>query len=257
MNLQAYETITTECEEGIGVLTFNRPEVRNALSREMVQDIHSALDSFSQMADLKALILTGAGGKSFISGADISELRTRVVSDALLRINTGLFRQIEQFPLPTIAAIEGYALGGGCELAMSCDLRVAGSTAKLGQPEVGLGIIPGAGGTYRLARLVGVGYAKELVYTGRIIDAEQSLKCGLVNHVVKAGSAVERAKELAQEIGKNSALALKFAKLALNSCHEMSSDMGMLFEATAQAVLFEDDDKNRRMQAFLDRKKTK
>ena len=252
-----YETITTEMFEDIGILTFNRPEVRNALSREMVEDVHQALKEFAQVEGLKALILTGAGGKSFISGADISELRTRVKADALLRINTGLFREIEQFPMPTIAAVEGYALGGGCELAMSCDLRVAGATAKFGQPEVGLGIIPGAGGTYRLSRLVGVGYAKELVYTGRIINAEVALDRGLVNHVVEAGNAVERAKELAAEIGRNSSLALKFAKLALNSTHEMSSDMGMLFEATAQAVLFEDEEKNRRMQAFLDRKKTK
>lgn len=252
-----FETIVTETQDNIGFITFNRPEVRNALSREMVADIHKALDMFSQDPDLKALVVTGAGGKSFISGADISELRTRVVGDALLRINTGLFRTIEQFPLPTIAAVEGYALGGGCELAMSCDLRVAGETAKFGQPEVGLGIIPGAGGTYRLARLVGIGKARELVFTGRIFGAEEALAMGLVNSVEPAGKAMEKAIALANEIGKNSTLALKFAKLALNSTHEMSSDMGMLFEATAQAVLFEDEEKNRRMQAFLDRKKRK
>jgi enoyl-CoA hydratase len=252
-----YKTIQVETRENIGIITFNRPEVRNALSREMVNETRHAMEDFLLDETLKAVIFTGAGGKSFISGADISELRGRTVSDALLRINTGLCREIEQFSLPTLAAIDGYALGGGCELAMACDLRVASEASKFGQPEVGLGIIPGAGGTYRLVRLVGLGKARELVLTGRIFGAKEALEIGLINRIAGQESVLENAMELAREIARNSTLALKFAKMALNATHEMSSEMGMLFESTAQAVLFEDEEKNRRMTAFLDRKKTK
>lgn len=252
-----YKTIQVETRENIGIITFNRPEVRNALSREMVNETRHAMEEFLLDETLKAVIFTGAGGKSFISGADISELRGRTVSDALLRINTGLCREIEQFSLPTLAAIDGYALGGGCELAMACDLRVASEGSKFGQPEVGLGIIPGAGGTYRLVRLVGLGKARELVLTGRIFGAKEALEIGLINRIANQEPVLENAMELAREIARNSTLALKFAKMALNATHEMSSEMGMLFESTAQAVLFEDEEKNRRMTAFLDRKKTK
>ena len=146
--------------------TFNKPESRNALDLEMVDEIRSLLDELAQRTNLGALIFSG-GEKSFISGANIAELRERGQRDALNRINSGLFREIEQFPYPTIAAIRGYALGGGCELAMACDIRICGRSAKLGQPEVALGIIPGAGATYRLPRLVGTGMARELIYTAR------------------------------------------------------------------------------------------
>ena len=159
---------------GIARITFNRPEVRNALSLEMASELGTALDTLSVEDDLKCLIFAGSE-RSFISGADISELRDRTHVDALRRSNTGLFRRIETFPAPTIAAIRGFALGGGCELAMACDLRVAGEGARFGQPEVGLGILPGAGGTYRLVRLVGLGRARELVFTGRIFGAEEAL----------------------------------------------------------------------------------
>lgn len=250
------KTLRVEQDGNVAVVHFCRPEVRNALNREMVNELHSVLVQLAHNAELKCLLFTGGTGKAFISGADIGELRHRKASDALLRINTGLFRVLEQFPIPTIAVVEGYALGGGCEFAMACDLRVAGASARFGQPEVGLGILPGAGGTYRLTRLVGLGKAKELVYTGRIIPADEALKIGLVNHVVESGTALERGLQLAEEIAKNSRIAVQFSKLALNAAHEMSSDVGMLVEATAQAVLFEDEEKQTRMQAFLDRKKS-
>jgi len=240
-------------DEGIALVTFDRPAVRNALNHEMVQELEDVLSTLSLREDLTALVFTGSE-KAFVSGADISELVSRNRWDALRRINTGLFRRIESFPAPTIAAIRGYALGGGCELSMACDIRIAGQGAKLGQPEVALGILPGAGGTYRLAKLVGLGMARELVFTGRIISGEEAHRIGLVNRVVPDGEVVDCAIELAREIGKNSILAVRFSKLSLNSALEMSTDVAMLVESTAQAVLFEAPDKEERMTAFLERK---
>lgn len=242
-------------DEGIATCTFNRPEVRNALSVEMVRELDAVLEELAARDDLRALIFTGAGGKAFVSGADIAELRQRQRADAMRFINNGLLRRIERFGMPTIAAINGYALGGGCELAMACDLRVCGAGAKLGQPEVSLGIIPGAGATYRLTRLVGTGIARELIFTGRIIDAAEALRIGLVNRVVADADLMHSARQLAGEIAANSAWAVRYAKLGLLHVDEMSTDAAMALEATAQAVLFEDADKNMRMDAFLARRK--
>ncbi|WP_457653084.1 enoyl-CoA hydratase/isomerase family protein [Rhodocaloribacter sp.] len=244
-------------EQGIAVCTFNRPEVRNALNVDMVRDVRRVLEDLSVRDDVRVLIFTGAGGRAFVSGADIAELRERGRADALRRINNGLFREIEQFPAPTIAAVRGWALGGGCELAMACDLRVAGEGAKFGQPEVALGIIPGAGATYRMPRLVGLGTARELIFTGRIIDASEALSIGLVNRVVPDDEVMDAARDLAARIAKNSAVAVRFAKMALNASDEMSTDAGLALETTIQAVLFEDEEKYRRMTAFLEKKKAK
>lgn len=253
---ERYETLRIERDEmnGVVVVTFDRPEVRNALSLQMVRDLRAALDELAADGDLKAVIFTGAGGKAFISGADIAELLDRVRDDAFRRINNSLFRELELFPTPTIAAVRGYALGGGCELAMACDLRVAGAGARFGQPEVGLGIIPGAGGAYRLSKLVGLGRARELIYTGRIIDAEEALRIGLVNRIAPDDAVVDAAYELAAEIAKNAGLAVRMAKTMLNSVGEMSTDVAMSLEATTQAVLFEHPEKRARMTAFLERK---
>jgi enoyl-CoA hydratase len=174
---------------------------------------------------------------------------------ALEKINNALFRQIESMPMPTIAAVRGFALGGGCEIAMACDLRVAGEGAKLGQPEVGLGIIAGAGGCHRLARLVGVGRARELLYTGRIIGAVEAERIGLVNRVVADDQVVAGAEALAKEIAANSNLAVRLTKQIVNISHEASIDALTGFEATAQAVLFEDPEKMARMTAFLEKRK--
>ncbi|WP_456429919.1 enoyl-CoA hydratase/isomerase family protein [Rhodocaloribacter sp.] len=244
-------------EQGIAVCTFNRPEVRNALNLDMVRDVRRVLEDLSVRDDVRVLIFTGAGGRAFVSGADIAELRERGRADALRRINNSLFREIEQFPAPTIAAVRGWALGGGCELAMACDLRVAGAGARFGQPEVALGIIPGAGATYRLPRLVGLGTARELIFTGRIIDASEALSIGLVNRVVPDDEVMDAARELAARIAKNSAVAVRFAKTALNVSDEMSTDAGLALETTIQAVLFEDEEKYRRMTAFLEKKQAK
>lgn len=252
-----YETILLDLDEqGVALCTFNRPEVRNALNLEMVRDIRRMMEDLMQGEDVRVLVFTGHE-KAFVSGADIAELRERGRADALRRINNGLFREIEQFPMPTIAAVRGWALGGGCELAMACDLRVAGEGAKFGQPEVALGIIPGAGATYRMPRLVGLGTARELIFTGRIIDAPEALSIGLVNRVVPDDEVLDAARELAARIAKNSAVAVRFAKMALNASDEMSTDAGLALETTIQAVLFEDEEKYRRMTAFLEKKKAK
>jgi enoyl-CoA hydratase len=253
-----YETITLAVDaDGIALLTFNRPDVRNAMSKLMVDETRAAIEALVARGDVKALIFTGAGEKAFVSGADIAELRERGRLDALRRINSALFRQVEQLPFPTIAAVRGVALGGGCELAISCDLRVAGEGAKFGQPEVGLGILPGAGACYRLPRLIGLGAARELIFTGRIIDAKEAKALGLVNRVVPDAEVLDAARALAKEIAKNSALAVRFAKLAINLGPEAGTDALQAFETTAQAVLFEDEEKRRRMTAFLEKRAPK
>ncbi len=256
-SLPSFETLhVTFPEDGIAVCAFDRPVVRNALNLTMVDEIRNLLNVLSLRNDFRVLVFTGSG-KAFVSGADIAELRDRGRAAALQRINNGLFREIEQFPAPTIAAINGWALGGGCELAMACDLRVASTKAKLGQPEVTLGIIPGAGGTYRLPRLVGLGVARELIFTGRIIDAHEAQRIGLVNTVAEPDDLMDAAFELARSIAANSALAIRFAKAALNASHELSTDAALALETSMQAILFEDEDKYARMTAFLERRKSK
>ena len=253
-----YETLLVDRPaEGVVVATFNRPDVRNALGLEMVADIRRLLQTLSVKDDVRALIFAGSGEKAFVSGANIAELRDRNQFDALERINSALFREIETFVWPTIAAIGGYALGGGCELAMACDIRIAGQKAKLGQPEVGLGIIPGAGATYRLPRLVGQGMARELIFSGRIIDVDTALAIGLVNRVVAPDEVLQTAIDLGSEIGQNSAMALRMAKAALNTGLDAPTETCMAFESTAQAILFEDAEKHERMTRFLERKKPK
>jgi enoyl-CoA hydratase len=247
--------ILSEREEGIALCIFNRPDVRNALNLQMVYDIRQVLEQVRGNASCRVLVFVGAGDQAFVSGADIAELKERRRDDAFKRINTALFREIEQLPQPTIAAVRGYCLGGGMELAMACDLRVAGRTARFGQPEVGLGILPGAGGTYRLPRLVGLGRAKELVFSGRLLNADEALAWGLVNQVVESEAALDAALSLARDIAGKSALAVRLAKTGLNASAEMSIDAAMAWESTAQAVLFEDEEKEQRMAAFLERRK--
>lgn len=251
--MTTYEHIRVEVEEdGVAVLTFDRPAVRNALHLPMNHEIRAALGELATRDDVRALILTGAGDRAFVSGADIAELRDRTGEVALAAHNARLCDAIEAFPRPTIAAIQGYALGGGCEVALACDLRVAGRGSRLGQPEVSLGIIPAAGGTWRLPRIVGMARAKELIYTAAIIDAEEAGRIGLVNHVVDEGFALSKARELARAIASNSAIAVRLAKVAIDAGRESSQQTGLSLEALAQAVLYDDDEKMRRMTGFLE-----
>jgi enoyl-CoA hydratase len=249
-----YQTILVEVEGRLAVVTFNRPDKRNAIDHTMVNELHDALDGLVMDGQVEAVVFTGAGDKAFVGGADIAQLRERGALDALKTINAALFAKIEALPFPVIAAVRGYCLGGGCELAMCCDLRVAGESAKFGQPEVALGIIPAAGGTQRLPRLVGLGRAKDLVLTGRTIGAAEAERIGLVDRVVPDDEVLEAAKSLAREILAHGALAVRLAKLNLNNSVRTGQDSGLLLEQVSQAVLFDSEDKRRRMTEFLERR---
>ena len=246
-----FRTIRLDVREGIAVVTLDRPQARNAINQEVVNELRAALGLLARDPDARALILTGAGPAVFASGADIRELRQRRAADALKGINSSLFLEIERFPLPTIAAVNGYALGGGCELAIACDLRIASESARFGQPEVGLGIIPAAGATYRLPRLIGSGRAQEMILTGRIIDAPEALRIGLVNRVVPGDRLLKEARSTAALIARKGPLAVRAAKLALQAALH-GPDAGHAAERLAQAILFESADKHEGMTAFLD-----
>ena len=238
--------------DGIGHLELNRPEVRNAINRELIDALHGVLDAWAEDDSLKAVVLSGAGGKAFAGGADIAELKERTHREAFFGFNQRLFQKLEDFPRPTIAAIDGYALGGGLELALSCDLRVASKTAKVGMPEVSLGIFPGAGGTWRLPRVVGFGHAKELIFTGRLLDAEEAFSYGLFERLVDS-DALSIAKDIALQISKNSPLAVQVAKVSLNALARQQHAEPV--ERLAQALLFDSVEKRERMTAFLDKKR--
>jgi enoyl-CoA hydratase len=252
-----YKTILLEVSGGVATLTINRPEVRNALGLETVNEMHAALKELAARDDVHALILTGAGEKAFVSGADIRELRERGRREGLEGINQKLFTAIENFPWPVIAAVNGYALGGGCELALACDLRIAAEEAKFGFPETSLGIVPGAGATQRLPRLLGWGKAKELIFTGETFDAREALRLGLVTQVVPRSELMAAARALAEKILARGPLATRLAKLALNISARTGLDAGLEFERLAQAICFDSKDKVEAMTAFLEKRKPK
>jgi enoyl-CoA hydratase/carnithine racemase len=249
--------IRVDISESIATLTVDRPAVKNALNLETVNECHAALAELESNGDVGVLIVTGAGESAFVSGADINDIRARTGADGLAAINSSLFARIERFPRPTIAAVNGYALGGGCELALACDIRVASETAKFGQPELALGIIPGAGATQRLPRTVGMGWAKHLVLAGDIIDAKQALEIGLVTAVMPAAQLQVRARELAKRILRQGPLAARLAKLALNASARVDLDSGLLIETLAQALCYQSDDKQEGTTAFLEKRKPK
>lgn len=241
-------------EEGIATITLSRPEVRNAIDATMVRELTATLEALSQDEGLRVLVLRGEG-RTFAGGADIGQLRERRTRDAFRSINGSLFQLVEDFPTPVIAAVEGFALGGGCELALACDVRIAGAGARMGFPEVTLGIFPAAGGTHRLPKLVGNGKARELVFTGRILDANEALAIGLVEHVVPEGDAHAHALVLARQMAKNGTLALRVAKMAMNAIARGCSPEPI--EKLGQAILFESQDKYDRMTAFLEKRRNK
>jgi enoyl-CoA hydratase len=246
-----------EISESIATLTIDRPDVRNALDLQTVNECRRALAELAATPDVGVLIMTGGGESSFVSGADINDIRARGRDDGLAAINSSLFAEIERFPRPTIAAVNGYALGGGCELALACDLRIASETARFGQPELGLGIIPGAGATQRLPRIVGTGWAKHLIFTGEIIDAKQALGIGLVTAITPAGQLQIRARELAKKVLRQGPLAARLAKLALNASARVDLDSGLLIETLAQAICYASEDKLEGTSAFLEKRKPK
>jgi len=249
--------IRVDVSESIATVTIDRPEVKNALNLETVHEFRAALETLAQNADVGVLIITGGGETAFVSGADINDIRARGRAEALAAINSTLFSEVERFPRPTIAAINGFALGGGCELALACDIRIASDTAKFGQPELGLGIIPGAGATQRLPRIVGLGRAKHLILTGDIVDAKQALEMGLVSAVTPPGQLQIRAREMAKRILRNGPLAARLAKIALNASARVDMDSGLLIETLAQAICYSSDDKIEGTTAFLEKRKPK
>jgi enoyl-CoA hydratase len=252
-----FRNIRLDLSESIATLTVDRPSVKNALNLETVNELHLALDGLAGNADVGVVIITGAGESSFVSGADINDIRARDGSDGLAAINSSLFAKIDRFPKPVIAAVNGYALGGGCELALACDIRVAADTAKFGQPELGLGIIPGAGATQRLPRIVGLGWAKHLVLTGEILDAKQALEIGLVTAIMPASQLQVRARELAKRILRQGPLAARLAKLTLNASARVDLDSGLLIETLAQTICYDSADKQEGTTAFLEKRKPK
>jgi enoyl-CoA hydratase len=238
----------------VATLTVNRPEARNALDAATVDEFHRALDEV-RSARCTVLIVTGAGEKAFVSGADIGAIRRRRRDDALASINSRLMSAVEAHEAVTIAAVNGYALGGGCELALACDLRVAAEEAVFGLPEPSLGIIPGAGGTQRLPRIVGLGRAKEMILAGARWDARQALAYGLVSQVTPRAELMSAARAMAERVLVLGPLAVRLAKGALNASQQMPLAAGLLYESAAQAITFESRDKQEGTSAFLEKRK--
>ena len=249
-----HETLLTETRGGMGVVTVNRPEVRNALNRRVLEEMRAVLDGFRGDDAVGAVVFTGAGDQAFVAGADIGELEERTLLDGLTARMQRLYDEVEGFEKPTIAAVNGYALGGGCELAMACDIRIAAQNARFGLPETSLAILPAAGGTQRLARLVGKGRAIEMILTGRVVDAEEAQAIGLVSRVVPQARLLDAARETAEGILSKGPLAVRLAKLAVQSGFETDQRTGLVVERLAQTVLYASEDKKEGTSAFLEKR---
>ncbi len=253
----AYENILFEKKDGIAFITFNRPKVLNALNRKTVEELRDALLDAMDDSSVRVVILTGAGEKSFVAGADIGELAQRTPADGkdFSLFGQSVFHLLETLGKPSICAINGFALGGGCELALSCTIRLASKTAKLGQPEVKLGIIPGYGGSQRLARLCGKGVAHELCLTGEMITAEEAQRIGLVNHIYEAAELLPAAEAMAKKIIANAPLAVKYTMEAIERGVEMPQEEGLFLEATLFGLACATEDMREGTKAFLEKRK--
>ena len=239
------------------VATINRPKALNALNSQVLEDLNELVDLITADEEIRALVLTGAGEKAFVAGADIGEMSTltKAEGEAFGKKGNDVFRKLETMPVPTIAAINGFALGGGCELSMSCDIRICADTAVFGQPEVGLGITPGFGGTQRLARLVSPGMAKQLIYTARNIKADEALRIGLVNAVYPAEELMAAAEKMADTIAKNAPIAVRACKKAINEGLDVDMDQALVIEEKLFGSCFETADQAEGMGAFLEKRK--
>lgn len=248
--------ITYEQEGFVGVITINRPKALNALNSGVLDELNACLDAVDLEAT-RALILTGAGEKSFVAGADIAEMSTltKAEGEAFGKKGNDVFRKLETFPIPVIAAVNGFALGGGCEIAMSCDIRICSDNALFGQPEVGLGITPGFGGTQRLARLIGAGKAKEMIYACANVKAEEAKALGLVNAVYTQEELLPAAKKLAGRIAKNAPIAVRACKKAINDGLDAPMDEAIVIEEKLFGSCFETEDQREGMLAFLEKRK--
>ena len=253
----AFENIIFEKEGRVAVLTINRPDKRNALNKASRLEIVTVLDSLEKDLELGVLVLTGAGDKAFISGSDLNEfgrMSPLEAYDFLDKLAQGLYTRFEKLDIPVIAMVNGLCLGGGCEVALACDLRIASDSAKFGQPEVHLGIMPGSGATQRLTRLVGPGKAKELIFTGDIIDAAEALAIGLVNKVVPAQKLRSKVMTMAKKIADHGSFSLKMAKRAINMGQELGITPGLAFEALAEVACFTSPEKEEGMGAFFEKR---
>ncbi|RMD93266.1 MAG: enoyl-CoA hydratase [Calditrichaeota bacterium] len=253
----AFENILFEVKNKIAYLTINRPQVLNALNWKTMQELRTAFEQVKEDDQAGGIILTGAGEKSFVAGADIKELATKdpVGAKEFSLASQEILHSIEHFPKPVIAAINGYCLGGGCELAMACHMRIASENAKLGQPEVNLGIIPGNGGTQRLPRLVGKGRALELILTGKMIDAQEAYRIGLVNRVVPQDQLIATAEQILQEIFSKGPVAIKLALEAVTHGLEMPLEEGIQLESNLFGLCFSTEDMKEGTQAFIEKRK--
>jgi enoyl-CoA hydratase len=259
MSSQPYETITVERrgnENRVAVITINRPEKRNALTIKTRAEGAAALDVLRADETVRVVVFTGAGDKAFIAGADISEFANETaITQREVMLGRSLFTAVDTFPKPVIAMINGYCLGGGCELALACDIRIASETASFGQPEINLGIIPGGGGTQRLTHLIGEGKAMEMILTGDIIDAKTAYTLGLVNNVYPAAELEAKTMELANRIAEKSPVALAMAKEAVKTAARANLDEGLRREIDLFAMCFSSEDKTEGVSAFLEKRK--
>ena len=249
-----YNFLKIEHNNGVTVLTISAPKTLNALNSSILKELNDFIDNLEPTT--RVLIITGDGEKSFVAGADISEMvhLNEAQGHEFGRLGAQVFRKIEVLPIPVIAAVNGFALGGGCELAMSCDIRICSANAKFGQPEVGLGIIPGFSGTYRLPKLIGQGYAKEMIYTGKVIRADEALRIGLVNAVYEQPELMEKAMEMAAMMLKNAPVAIGLAKQSINEGYDLDADGAIALENKLFGKCFATADQKEGMDAFLNKR---
>lgn len=252
------EFVTYEVEGLTGIITMNRPNALNALNSQMLEELDQILDQIDTTS-VRALILTGAGDKSFVAGADISEMSAFTKAEGVLFGKRGndIFHRLETFPLPVIAAVNGFALGGGCELCLSCDIRICSENAVFGQPEAGLGITPGFGGTQRLARIIGPGMAKEMIFTARNVKAQEAYRIGLVNAIYPQKELLLEAKKMAKGIADNAPIAVRNCKKAINDGLQVDIDQAVAIEEQLFGDCFETHDQKEGMGAFLEKRKEK
>jgi len=245
-----------EVSDNIAIITIDRPEALNALNLDVLGELEQAVSRAESDKDVYVLIITGEG-RSFVAGADIAQMKDLTADEgrAFGEFGSRVFSKIESLSKPVIAAVNGFALGGGCELAMACDIRLAGEKAKLGQPEVGLGITPGFGGTQRLPRIVGLSKAKELIFTAQTITADEALRIGLVSQVLPSEELMGAAIEMAKSIAKNAQIAVRQSKLAINKGMQCDIDTGLAFEAQAFGLCFSTEDQKDAMTAFVNKEK--